>query len=328
MTGRSIVAISLFLILGTSLISAQAGIKGRLVLDSTVWAPVVYLSHIADLDQLHAISHRQIIARAELEPDGTFFLSTEMLPESDHLYRIHLVKKGDPPATLMIGGREHNHFFLVAKQGCEVVIGMSPGITLFNNLYLAGYGPNNSLQEIEAVIARLQAVDQVATSINRDFTREVIFDQLRAMADSSRHPLTSLYALQASNYKEHLPGNHSYYRRYLNKWRSEKSEYFIAFRQQLDMDRGILSQILFAGLGLLLLILILTGLYIWKGKMNTNPYADLTVQERRVFDLLREGRSNKEIAEEFSVSVSTVKSHVNSIFSKLGVKSRRDIMNM
>jgi DNA-binding NarL/FixJ family response regulator len=62
--------------------------------------------------------------------------------------------------------------------------------------------------------------------------------------------------------------------------------------------------------------------------MNSNPYADLTVQERRVFDLLREGRSNKEIAEEFSVSVSTVKSHVNSIFSKLGIKSRREIMNM
>ena len=59
-----------------------------------------------------------------------------------------------------------------------------------------------------------------------------------------------------------------------------------------------------------------------------SPYADLTVQERKVFDLLKEGRSNKEIAEEFSVSVSTVKSHVNNIFSKLGVKSRREIMDI
>ena len=328
MTGRSILAISLLLIQGTIQLSAQAGIKGRLVLDSTVWAPVVYLSHIADMDQLHAISYRQIIARAELEPDGSFFISTQMLPDSDHLYRIHLVKKDDPPATLMIGGREQNHFFLVAKRDCEVEIGMNPGITLFGDLHLAGYGPNISLQEIEAVIARLHAVDQVATIINRDFTREVIYNQLRAIADSSRHPLISLYALQASNYREHFPGNPSFYRGYLRKWRGEKSAYFVVFTQQLDMDRGILSQIIFAGLGLLLLIIILTGLYIRKGKINTNPYADLTVQERRVFDMLKEGRSNKEIAEEFSVSVSTVKSHVNSIFSKLGVKSRRDIMNM
>ena len=50
--------------------------------------------------------------------------------------------------------------------------------------------------------------------------------------------------------------------------------------------------------------------------------------ELRVLEYVAGGMSNKEIAEEFSVSVSTVKSHVNSIFSKLGVNSRRDIMDI
>ena len=79
----------------------------------------------------------------------------------------------------------------------------------------------------------------------------------------------------------------------------------------------------------LALIVILTGFYFRKNMQQAeNPYSHLTVQERKVFDLLKEGKSNKEIADEFSVSVSTVKSHVNSIFSKLDVNSRREIMDL
>ena len=327
---HSIPLILLFaLALKTSALSAQAGISGRLVLDSTIWAPVLYLSHIPDLDQMHTISYRQIIAEAEMLSDGTFSFNTDLLPDSDQLYRIHLVKKEDPPATLMIGGKEHNHFFLLAKRGSKIKIEMSPGNTLFSELSLSGYGPNNSLREIDEVIERLNAVDQVATSINREFTREVIYDQLRAMADSSQHPLIALYALHASNYKEHFPENQSYYRLLLRKWRHVESAYFISFRHQLDLDRSSMRLGVIAGLGLLSVIVLIAGLYLRNSrKRSANPYTKLTIQERKVFDMLRAGRSNKEIAEEFSVSVSTVKSHVNSIFSKLGVKSRRDIMDL
>lgn len=61
---------------------------------------------------------------------------------------------------------------------------------------------------------------------------------------------------------------------------------------------------------------------------HKNPLSDLTIQERKVFVLLNEGKTNKEIAEECSVSLSTVKSHVSNIFSKLGISSRKEIMNI
>jgi DNA-binding NarL/FixJ family response regulator len=51
------------------------------------------------------------------------------------------------------------------------------------------------------------------------------------------------------------------------------------------------------------------------------------VQERKVFGLLKEGRSNKEISELCGISLSTVKSHVNSIYAKLGVSSRTGVMD-
>ena len=48
----------------------------------------------------------------------------------------------------------------------------------------------------------------------------------------------------------------------------------------------------------------------------------LTPQQRRVFDLLSEGLSNKHIALRLDVHESTVKAHASAVFAKLGCNSR------
>jgi DNA-binding CsgD family transcriptional regulator len=53
---------------------------------------------------------------------------------------------------------------------------------------------------------------------------------------------------------------------------------------------------------------------------------DLTAQERRVAQLATEGRSNREIAARLTLSVPTIETHLQHIYAKLGIHSRRELM--
>ena len=51
----------------------------------------------------------------------------------------------------------------------------------------------------------------------------------------------------------------------------------------------------------------------------------LTARETEVSELLQDGRTNAEIAEELSIGIETVRTHARSIYRKLGVPSRREL---
>ncbi len=50
----------------------------------------------------------------------------------------------------------------------------------------------------------------------------------------------------------------------------------------------------------------------------------LTAQERRIFDLIGEGRSNRQIAQEMYLAEKTVKNYVSNVLAKLGLSRRTE----
>ena len=68
-------------------------------------------------------------------------------------------------------------------------------------------------------------------------------------------------------------------------------------------------------MGLIILIILLLALLAW-------PYLRAHLQAIAVLDLVANGKSNKQIAWELSISETTVKAHMTAILRKLGVNSR------
>ena len=57
-----------------------------------------------------------------------------------------------------------------------------------------------------------------------------------------------------------------------------------------------------------------------------NLRSKISKQEQKVVSLIEQGKTNKEIAIELSISTSTVKTHINNIFKKVGVTSRDELL--
>jgi DNA-binding NarL/FixJ family response regulator len=60
-------------------------------------------------------------------------------------------------------------------------------------------------------------------------------------------------------------------------------------------------------------------------KNSQSKLAELTTRQKEVYDLILLGKSNKEIMTELFIEQSTLKSHINQIYKKLEIKSRREL---
>ena len=59
-------------------------------------------------------------------------------------------------------------------------------------------------------------------------------------------------------------------------------------------------------------------------KPDSDPLAELTPQERRVLDLIAEGRTNRQIGEAMFLAEKTVKNYVSHLLAKLGMERRTE----
>lgn len=62
-----------------------------------------------------------------------------------------------------------------------------------------------------------------------------------------------------------------------------------------------------------------------QNKPETNRLDELSARQREVFELTLQGKSNKQIMQELSIELSTLKTHINRIYKILDVVSRKQI---
>jgi DNA-binding CsgD family transcriptional regulator len=325
---KYIILIAVLAISPNQKLKSQTGIKGQLSIDTTIWSSVVYLSLIPDFDNMYSISYEMIIDKSVIDSSGRFSFNTKYLPDEDNLYRIHISKKGDPPATLIIGGKDENHFFIIANKKSRLVIKDTCKTEFTKNIVVEGYSPNGMMQQIDGIAGYLDSIDYNVPNGKPELIRNSIFGQLRQIADTCSNPLVSLYAIYKSRFERNYSQNQQFYKNYLAKWKREQSSYFVEFRKKIPLsNNNSIIQVLIGSLFFIIVLFIFFAAFkMFKKKRNI--LKDLSVQERKIYALILEGKSNKEMSDILGISLSTVKSHVNNIYSKLDVNSRKDILNL
>ncbi len=331
-----------FLLSLVGFMTNAANIEGQIKLNND-WAPVVYLSSISSFDDLQTATYHFLRYQCPIDSNGYFEFKNIDLVDQDQTYRLHICKKGDPVSTIIIGGKEENYIHFIMNGATELLLlpnENAPGIA---NSIISGHSTGASLKKLFDLQKKLNTPLDLPSEQNRSFIKQQVYDDLQASVDTASNPLVRLLAFHFIT-ESFASRNHLKLMKDLDAdlvKENHSSSYYKSFRKQLsylEYQEVAVSNTSYAWLkwsGLLLLFFFIAfmirqstkRLSVKKQKDSQQMAHLLSNQEKRVLSLLKKGKTNKEISSELHIEVSTVKSHLHKIYSRLGVKSRKEIVN-
>ncbi|WP_340152288.1 helix-turn-helix transcriptional regulator [uncultured Marivirga sp.] len=305
---------------------SEVEISGKLTIDDS-WDSKIYLSHIPTFDDMYLMSNEMILAAATIDSLGYFQFHLDFLPKSDNLYRLHLIKKGDSRATLIIGGKNENHLFIIANSESNLELINTSKNPPFRQVSFMRSSSNSDFQKVTQLLFFADSIASESSASKRALLESELQKDLQLIADTSNNLLVSLYALCNSDLNSRNPSNIEFLETYFSKWDNTDSEYLKAFRSELPVkDQSSNSYLLVVTIVLMSTVI---GFLIFRTRFKkASDLEKLSIQERKIFEVLQRGASNQEISDHFNIGLSTVKSHLSSIYSKLNVKSRKDIVDL
>lgn len=333
--------------------SSKAQYKFSGHIDNKTWHDNVYLSIIEDYRKISGVYSEQIIARSKTDSLGYFEFTGNQLENANRIYRLHVDNCFDAE-------QNQNHFdghcddseeiIFIAKNKDTIVFPFSFDKQMFCDI--------NSTNEKSMVFVKIDslrddmryAFAEYRSEANRKLNNKKWFKTLQDFGKSLDEPIAELYIYSFlsnrgndlhEHYIEDLKTN-DYYDDLLErlKERYPNSTYTKQYQAELKSDEYIIDSAsesefnwnypLYA----LLVISLLGNLWFWTHRQKTktvtlqNAKEQLTKQEQNILSLLLEEKTNKEIADDLFVSLSTVKTHVNNIYKKLNVQSREEVKSL
>ncbi|MCU4177050.1 response regulator transcription factor [Carboxylicivirga sp. N1Y90] len=300
-------------------------ISGKLSIDDS-WDSKIYISYIPTYDDMYLMSNEMIVAETYIDSLGYFEFKIDYLPKGENLYRLHLAKKGDTRATLIIGGKDENHLFFILNHPSKVDFTSLSTYPPFKKIIYKNSGVNNAFQQISDMVFISDSIASGSTATKRLLIEKQLQNDLLSIADTSSNFLVGLYAIYKSKFESNYQSNADFYDSYVNKWQNEDNTYLSSFVRKFPKRSNSIFIFLIVVFTITIAVI---GLFL--GRLWLDPNRNikkLSIQERKVFELLKQGDTNQEIANGLNIGLSTVKSHVSSIYSKLNIKSRKEITSI
>jgi len=309
-----------------------------------------YLSIVEDCNKKDLFLTEFIIQEIKII-NGDFIFKGDFLDSNNRIYKIHIDNCNDEITDykhLLNHCDDSKEILFIANNSDNIYFPLNNLSQEFCSMEQSSTA-NNAILKIdelqETILSNLQ-------NSKSDRQRNTIFynhfTELQQFSKQFNEPLVELYtyhlyanenSVSRDFYLKNLKKSNYYndlLHRLENKYRN--TNYYNLYKNTLLKDQYPLIKssynrykYLAFTLGFLLLISLFYNFSKFKNTKNKAVAEEildykktLTTQEQKVFELMLEN-SNKEIADKLFVSLSTVKSHINSIYSKLNISSRKEI---
>ncbi len=330
-------------------------IKGKISLEEE-WQPVVFLAALNSPADLFVASPDFILSETLIQPDGTFVINTNDVPVDPRFYRLYLVK-ADISLVEFNTSENRNYIHLLLDRNSTVELDARIDNNKLQVESLEGdlAEENNQLLNFDEEYSKRELLlEGDITAARREFLTNELSTFIRKFVTDRANALVGLYALYHIDDKDiDFLMNSDFYFNFQTKLKEQYPSFqyteayndllkdLIGFRDYVCEMPGIQpkwkDQLLIAEAVVIFILLVLVvWLFIVKRKLSfihevngksKSLYNNLTTKQQEILSMLANGKTNKEIAQELFVEVSTVKTHINNIYRQLNVSNRKEAID-
>ncbi len=336
-----------FIVLSSFLCNAQYQFSGNVENDSVY--STAYLSIIEDYRKISGVHEEQIISKLKVSSDFFEFKGNN-LDLKNKIYRIHIDNCNDDEL-------DTNHFNGKCDTSREIIFiannsdTINLPISLDDQMFCAIESSNKHAEiffQIDSLKEQMRYdYGNYRSEANRKLNNKNWFAKLQQFGEQQNEPLAELYIYNflsdrsSDLYSYYLKdiNTNNYYDELLDRLKRKypNSSYAEQYEAEITSDKFISSlskpttfSWKYIAYGLLVLsilgnIFLVFKLKRTKKKQKESLTSQLTQQEQKILNLILEDKTNKEIANEIFVSLSTVKTHINNLYKKLNIQSREEV---
>ncbi len=317
--------VALFLLLA-SVLSGQTAISGYIELaNENESSKEVQLTKVKIENVLGNIETKEI-ALTKIKKNGFFKFDSNLISNKDAMYRLRF-NRFDKTVNDTI---QLDHLFLLSNKDSIYFKKSERPFSEYTNTNLA----DKEWQQLRKFEQQLQKTHYK----NEGSLSDAYVGDLKTYAkDSLQILVVKLIGIKQLDNRnlldKDIAKNPSYYTTLLTELKEsdiEPSEYlFLENKLAFLTTEAAENKYAASRIINILLVLAILGLVVfilWLQNNGKSPVvSDLSKREKNIKKLILQGKSNKEIANELFISLSTVKTHITNIYNKLQVSNRQEL---
>lgn len=303
-------------------LSAQNAISGYVNLEHPEeWEHEIHLSKLSLEDGVE-MGRETSVALVKLNKEGYFSFHKKHISESDQVYRLTVKRMRN-----VVGDTLKKEFdFVLSKND---FIRFKKGSSIFGS-----YETSNTaqlewqkLKEFEASLLASYVQEEQRGASRKSYVKDSL--QILMVKLIGIKELESKALLDTD-----IAQNEAYYVQLLEELQKsnlEPSTYLflekkLAYLSNAGLERKLQQSQWIIGSLLVVCALLLVLVMRSKRQRHELALSQLSKQEKTIRNLILQGKTNKEIASELFISLSTVKTHITNIYSKLNVTNRGELL--